>query len=52
MKTTKFNIQARCRKTGRTVILSSYGTRSEAEAWRPSSEQRVGYKYFRIAPEA
>lgn len=44
-------IQARCRTTGDTVPVTGNMTREEAEAWRPSDQDKVKYKYFRINNE-
>lgn len=45
--TTTHHIQARCRATGRTLIIREGLSAQEVDAWRPSPEDRVKYKYFR-----
>ena len=48
MTKNNYFIQARCRKTGDTVVVTKKRNRPEAEAWRPTDHDRLNYKYFRI----
>ena len=48
MPKNNYHIQARSRKTGQTVVVSGKKSRFEAEAWRPTNNDRLNYKYFRI----
>ena len=48
MPKNNYFIQARCRKTGDTVVVTKKRNKPEAEAWRPTDHDRLNYKYFRI----
>ena len=48
MSKNNYFIQARCRKTGQTVVVTKKHNRPDAEAWRPTDHDRLNYKYFRI----